>query len=468
MTEKRYRSTARDIEAHMGEMSLERIAKEKTASILRTSVSWNDLHRRLAEHGFALERKGNGAVLNCCGTFMKLSKVSRECSFSKLEERLGKFEERDKNIVVDASLIASWNGQKNGQTAPEKRGENAQETWERYNAERTAYLDEKSKALRELREAQKKEIKELCQDYRELYAGLFTTDWKGRGEKLKFSLSFIAYIFRNKYTEMREQQKEELDDLKSHYLRRFPSYKQWLAVQTSEDLLNVYRYPGQIVLTPEQSGVIRTPTIEDLDLRDYRVRRGASNSVLYCRGKARTADFSDMGRRIVLDKRKLDETSVTAALQLANQKWGATRIDGSDEYKELCVSVAVKHGLKLANPDLAAELERRRSAARAALRHGDVKEVTEAEIASLRLVDNPRIYINPRTDNQQYRGRIVHVDEERGFCVQLVRRQSLFVHRLERLDVPPKLGEDVKIAYNLGEDKAIVQRQEVQRRVRSL
>ena len=179
-----------------------------------------------------------------------------------------------------------------------------------------------------------------------------------------------------------------------------------------------------------------------------------------------------MGRRIVLDKRKLDETSVAAALQLANQKWGATRIDGSEEYKELCVSVAVKHGLKLANPDLAAEVERRRSAGkpaeRNALRHGGGVDVTEAEIAALHLVADPKIYLHPRTDNQQYRGSIVHVDKERGFCVQLVGRQSLFVHRLNMLEVTPGLGEEVNVAYRLGAERASVRHDEVRHRTRSL
>ena len=229
-------------------------------------------------------------------------------------------------------------------------------------------------------------------------------------------------------------------------------------------MYRTYRYPGQFVLLPEQSGVIRTPAKKDLDLRDYTARRGAGSSVLYCRGDALTADFSDMGRRIVLDKKKLDETSVAAALQLANQKWGATRIDGSEEYKELCVSVAVKHGLKLANPDLAAEVEHRRIA----LRHGGGVNVTEAEIAALHLVDNPIIYTNPRTDNQRYEGQIVHIDKECGYCVQLVGKRSLFVHRFDKLEVKPPLGEEVRIAYNLGEDKAKVQRQEVRREVRSL
>ena len=67
-----------------------------------------------------------------------------------------------------------------------------------------------------------------------------------------------------------------------------------------------------------------------------------------------------------------------------------------------------------------------------------------------------------------YEGRIVHVDNERGFCVQLVGKRSLFVHRFDKLEVKPTLGEEVRIAYNLGEDKAIIQRQYVQRRALSL
>ena len=456
--------TARDIEAHTGQQSLERIAKKETALILQTAVSWEDLHKRLAEHGFALERKGNGAVLNCGGTFVKLSKISRECSFSKLEARLGEFEERNENVIVRP--IVSPNGLL-------MLGKSDEETtWKRYNEERKAYLDEKSRALRELKEEQKGDIKELRREYRDICAMIYENDWKGKGRELNEVRSVAAFMYQKRRLELREFHDEELNELKSCYLRRFPSYKQWLADQDSEELYRTYRYPGQFVLLPEQSGVIRTPAKKDLDLRDYTARRGAGSSVLYCRGDALTADFSDMGRRIVLDKRKLDETSVAAALQLANQKWGATRIDGSEEYKELCVSVAVKHGLKLANPDLAAEVERRRSAEkpaeRNALRHGGGVDVTEAEIAALHLVDDPKIYLHPRTDNQQYRGRIVHVDKERGYCVQLVGRKSLFVHRLNRLDVTPGLGDEVNVAYRLGADRAILQYNEVRHRTRSL
>ena len=92
---------ARDLEAHTGKESVERIAKRDIAPILRTSVSWNDLHMKLAGKGFTLERKGNGAVLYFENTFIKLSKVSRECSFSKLEARLGAFQERTNDVHIE-------------------------------------------------------------------------------------------------------------------------------------------------------------------------------------------------------------------------------------------------------------------------------------------------------------------------------------------------------------------------------
>ena len=439
---------ARDIEAYTGQESFERIAKKETASILRTAASWDELHKRLAERGFVLEKRGKGAVLTCpTGEyFLKLSTVSRDCSLSKLEARLGFFREREKSV-----LIAQKNVMDSGLDLQRKR----------YVEERKTYLDIKLKAIKDLREKQKVQMQDLYLEYKKLRAGLFDKNWKGNGRELNQMRSIFAYAYQKRRLELRELHNEELNELKSHYLRRFPSYKQWLADQKSEDLYRVYRYPGTLVLKPEQSGVIKIPSKNNFDLRDYSARKGAGYSVLYCRGGGFTADFSDMGKRIVLNKNKLDETSVAAALQLANQKWGATQINGSKEYKELCVSVAVKYGLKLANPDLAAEVERRRNAMRNS-------KITRREIEALNLVDNPKIYLNPRQDNQQYKGEIVHVDAELGFCVQRVGKESLFVHRIERLETPPKIGENVRIFYKSDTEKAKVERQEMRQRTLSL
>ena len=339
-------------------------------------------------------------------------------------------------------------------------------SWEEYIAERTYYLESKKSALKEIKERQKEERESLYLVQKRRRTELFSGSWKGRGAELNQIRSILSFASQRERLRLRERQKEEMEELRSHYLRRFPSYRDWLSAQSREDLYQIYRYPGQLLLSPEQSGVRISAPQRIADLRDYSARRGAGSSVLYCRSGTYTADFSDMGRRIVLNKRKLTEESVASALQLANQKWGATLITGNAEYKELCISAAVKYGLKLANPELSAEVERRRQALKQSPR--PQAGITAEEIASLGLADSPKIYVNPRTDKQEYKGRIVHLDGKRGICVQLVGEHSLFVHRLDRLEVPLSEGDTVKITYLDDKTRARVQRYEDRRRTRSL
>ena len=94
------------------------------------------------------------------------------------------------------------------------------------------------------------------------------------------------------------------------------------------------------------------------DIRDYAAVRSAF-AVAYCRRPGH-ADFIDCGRRIVL-KNDRDEAAILAAMQLACQKWGSVRINGTDEeYRRLCVRAAARHGLKISNPDLGKAVEEER------------------------------------------------------------------------------------------------------------
>ena len=90
-----------------------------------------------------------------------------------------------------------------------------------------------------------------------------------------------------------------------------------------------------------------------------------------------------------------------------------------------------------------------------------VKPVSEQELRNLNLIPgDAHIYLHPRTDGQQYRGEVLHVDRERGFCVQLSGKQSLFVHSLDNLERTPAKGENIKLAYSRDGRKAAVIRQE--------
>jgi len=444
---------ARDIEAHTGTESFERFAKRELSEILETATSWNELHQNLALKGFELERKGNGAILKQGDKALKVSNVSRNSSFSKLEQRLGKFQERKNGVIIQKpkKIFSEENKSKKF-------------LWEKYLSEKKNYFEKKSSATKKLRELQKYERENLYQRHKESRLKLFSKSWRGHVKELNQQRSFLAFFQQKEYLDLQEKQNEERWKLKSHFLKFFPSFREWLADQNNEDLYFMYRYPGQFILSPEQSGIkIEKP--RKIDLRDYKARRGASGSVLYCREGSFTADFSDMGKRIILNKKKLTEESVAAALQLANQKWGATQINGDAEYKELCVKAAVKYGLKISNPDLVAEVERRRQALRQSYKNS---VITVEEISKLKLVENPKIYLNSRKDNQQYTGRIVHIDENRGYCVQLVGQQSLFVHRLEKLERPPLKGETLKISYSDENHRAKIQREEVRKRLQSL
>ena len=93
--------------------------------------------------------------------------------------------------------------------------------------------------------------------------------------------------------------------------------------------------------------------------------------------------------------------------------------------------------------------------------------LSEQTIRDMKLVETPVIYLNPRTDGQQYKGEILHVDKEQGYCVQLSGKHSLFVHSLEKLERVPEVGENLKLSYPHDEGhKATITIQEAQTRRR--
>ena len=81
--------------------------------------------------------------------------------------------------------------------------------------------------------------------------------------------------------------------------------------------------------------------------------------------------------------------------------------------------------------------------------------ITKKMIEDLKLIDgNPEIFENPRTDGQQFKGKILRVDKEKNFCVQLIGKNSLYALRLEKLERTPEVGENLKISFDDKGEKA--------------
>ncbi|MDR1622881.1 MAG: relaxase/mobilization nuclease domain-containing protein [Synergistaceae bacterium] len=383
--------TARDIEAHTGEKSAERIGQEAAAPIIRNAQSWEELHICLAEQGIAFECKGSGAVLHVGETVIKASQAGRDISLSKLEKRLGAYRDRDTFVLLHPARPEAV---ERVAAAPKVKG-----SWEEYRKAKAKYHAAKKDALSELQKWQGTERKILIGSQREERVSLFRVSWQGKGAELNQRRSLMAAKQQREKLDLRDRQKEEREKLKKRFPHQFPSFKTWLSLDDDPELSALYRYPGQFVLFA--GGGEGTPAGErNFDLRDYfpvfGERRGG---VMYRRNgsKRNTADFIDYGKKIVVSD-KLDKFGVLAALQLASQKWGTVQLSGSEEYKRLCVQLATKHNIKLANPELKAEIE--------AARKSDAARINP-EVGQ-------RVTFRVHNSETKLTGKVVAIDRETG------------------------------------------------------
>lgn len=337
--------SALDMEAHTATQSAQRIGQEIAAPRIRSAKSWRELHEKLAREGIAFEKKGSGAILVIGDTVVKASTAGRDISLSRLCERLGAFEPRDGNLVV---------AERKPEPVVKVTEREVKPDWERFTEARTSYFKEKGEAQNALVEKHKKERTELFAKQKEERSSLFTDSWKGKGALLNRQRSVTAARQQAEKLDLRDRQKLELDELKRRFPRRFPNFKNWLnEKEPSNEPYLSFRYPAQGAIYAE--GAAEAATKAAPDLRAFTPQIANKGGVAYRRQNKNEAAFIDYGKRIVLSA-KTDEAATLAAMQLACQKWGGVLLHGTDEYKRMCVALAVKHNLRISNSELAAEI----------------------------------------------------------------------------------------------------------------
>ena len=340
--------SALDMEAHTATQSAQRIGQEITAPIIRGAKSWKELHEELAKEGITFEKKGSGAILIIGETVIKASIAGRDISLSKLIGRLGAFEQRDSLVGI---------AERKPEPVEKVIDRKVKSDWERFTEARETYFKEKSEAQNALAEQHKKERAELLARQKEERNSLFIGSWKGKGALLNRQRSVTAARQQGEKLDLRDRQKRERDEFKKRLPRRFPNFKTWLHKKEAmpESYLS-FRYPKQGTM----SGGETTGENRLADLRAFTPVITNKGGVAYKTQDKNEAAFIDYGKKIILSE-KLDETAVLAAMQLACQKWGGVLLHGSDEYKRMCVDLAVRHNLRITNPELAKEVEEKRS-----------------------------------------------------------------------------------------------------------
>ena len=335
---------AKDFEQRTGEKSAERIGIESIPAIIREASSWDDLHRRMAGAGMRYERKGSGAVIFVSDQPIKASTADRGAFAWKTRTPL-----RPVPGPARESARYGYRREVPAKFCARVRGESYhQERKEHYAAKKAAF-----DALKSRIEAERKEL--FSRQKKERDERFAQNNWKGRGKELNKLRSILAAEHAVQKAELLELHRDAREELGQEF-PPFPDIETWLGRRGLDHHWR-YRHDGKgLAASIEGEGPGRA--IPPGDIRDfsYQVRNGA---VFFSRRDEDEAAFIDRGRRIdVRDVTSRD--SVLAALQLAAQKWDSISISGSDEFKDLCVGLAVEHGFRISNPDLHERIQKER------------------------------------------------------------------------------------------------------------
>lgn len=91
---------ANDFEKQQGIESF-KTYMQRLVPAIKNKNSWLELHSFLATNGIQIKKRANGLVFISNNTRIKASTINRDFSLSKLEKRLGKFEESNTDIVKE-------------------------------------------------------------------------------------------------------------------------------------------------------------------------------------------------------------------------------------------------------------------------------------------------------------------------------------------------------------------------------
>ena len=275
---------------------------------------------------------------------VKASKVSRAASLKALEQRLGTYQPTQIAVAQGRHL----------EPQPIRRNPVVAE----YAAARSAHYADRHAQRASLRDQHGAE-----------YRGLMTRQRVEREQLaaahpphpiMMARRSVLAAKHAREKAELRDRQRKERQRLTG----RFPTLDEWLQRNgRTDDLARVRdKYRGSILGTED-----RDEQAQPRDIRAFMAEvRGSA--VDYHRGDHR-AVFTDVGRRIEVHDCR-DPDGLTAALQLAAQKWpeGIT-LTGSVEFRKRAARQAARLGIRVANPDLAQVIDEERALQRSMRRN---------------------------------------------------------------------------------------------------
>jgi hypothetical protein len=338
-----------DMETHSGTESFLSYTREKALPILAAAQSWDELHRGLAEAGISLRLKGNGLVMvDHAGTVaVKASTISRDFLKAKLEKRLGAFAPYDTSRTTPHTEMPP--PEKTLSTYQKSPQSVTSQLYQQYQQANVTARQERKAQLATLWEQQK-------QTMRRIAATTKLELPKAAAHHLKRTLRLQARNTANAaIANIRRTMTAKRAEIRTRHKPH--SYIEWLKREAERG--NV---PAIFAL--RKRGAV-APALVNITARDLRNARLIAAKIIHVTGQGtlfyRSGQdvFRDNGSHVSV-KHDVSDAEIQAVLCIAMAKFNGQPliVNGTDEFKERCITVAATAGLSLTFSD--AQMEKAR------------------------------------------------------------------------------------------------------------
>lgn len=378
---------ANDMEQHAGIESLLSWVRRECLEQVQGAKSWNELHQVLHENGLELRERGNGLVItDQAGTMVKASTVARDLSKSKLEERLGAFENQrqqtraslkqgkphprkpgvgrvgrspppaSKNRLRGLSTLQSIqiDSGKRYEKNPVGHKSDTTELYARFRDEQNAVRHTKAKELAAARDRRDRAIEHAKNVAKLKRSSIKLMATPGLTKKLLYAST--SKSLQEQVTSLRAEHIKAIENINtSRKARQWADWLQAKALDGDQDALKALRarpgvkgLQGDAVAAEGQKQPAKAAPIE----QDHITKEG---TVIY---RAGASAIRDDGSKLQLS-RGANFDGIETALRMAAARYGEKiTITGSDQFKELVAQTAAIRSLPIKFDDPALEQRR--------------------------------------------------------------------------------------------------------------
>lgn len=319
--------------------------------------------------------------------------------------------------------------------------------WALYRAEMDPWKADLAVRRKELISQHKERRNALRERQRAERAELRSKGWKGRRNELIATRSLLA----TEQLAEREHMAAQLSAERAA-LSTFPDFSAWCEQQGLQQPKKRQREED----TENAITGLSTKPLAAHDIRRFEARADFAAGVVRYHAANGNLAFTDTGPRINLAV--LDDDTVLAVLKLGQTKFGRVELHGNAAFKAQCVRLAARHGIALADKELAAQVQAIREEARAKsvpMRSSVISPPASVEPSSLTYTDLRRELeesghnVLPTGDHLiTYRGTI---DAQRGeFIVQRAGKTARYIHKRDELGAAGhgiEVGQKLTIRY---------------------